>query len=209
MLSYHTPQVYMPDSDTALPQIPSRYRPRAGPVIPSVAPNLSIQVSGCPSPSQAFTISDLVLPGQAPEPTQGTSWPGPAVYICIGCRHKGAYFVATLAPAIIAIAKQESVPSPTHLSMLPAHQTLKESGLGGLFRGMGAPLATVALFNAVLFATRGQMEQLLAHDDGAATHRCMHIHLFRAGIYISHLAQVRLRQQSREWSGGHKWTSCI
>jgi hypothetical protein len=31
---------------------------------------------------------------------------------------------------------------------------------------MGAPLATVALFNAVLFAARGQMQQLLQHTDG-------------------------------------------
>ena len=36
----------------------------------------------------------------------------------------------------------------------------------GLFKGLGAPLATVALFNAVLFATRGQMENLLVHEDG-------------------------------------------
>lgn len=45
-------------------------------------------------------------------------------------------------------------------------QTLKHEGLRGLFKGMGAPLATVALFNAVLFATRGQMEILLRHADG-------------------------------------------
>ena len=46
-------------------------------------------------------------------------------------------------------------------------QTLKHEGLRGLFKGMAAPLATVALFNAVLFATRGQMELLLQHEDGA------------------------------------------
>ena len=45
-------------------------------------------------------------------------------------------------------------------------QTLASEGVRGLFRGMAAPLATVALFNAVLFATRGQMERLLAHPDG-------------------------------------------
>lgn len=45
-------------------------------------------------------------------------------------------------------------------------QTLASDGIKGLFKGMGAPLATVALFNAVLFATRGQMEKLLAHSDG-------------------------------------------
>lgn len=35
-----------------------------------------------------------------------------------------------------------------------------------LFRGMGAPFATVAVYNAVLFAARGQMESILAHADG-------------------------------------------
>jgi solute carrier family 25 carnitine/acylcarnitine transporter 20/29 len=33
--------------------------------------------------------------------------------------------------------------------------TLRDEGVRGLYRGMGAPLATVALFNAVLFASRG------------------------------------------------------
>ena len=37
-----------------------------------------------------------------------------------------------------------------------------------MYRGMGAPLATVALFNAVLFSVRGKMERLLAHADGSA-----------------------------------------
>lgn len=45
-------------------------------------------------------------------------------------------------------------------------QTLAEQGVRGLFKGMGAPLATVAFFNAVLFASRGQMEQWLKHEDG-------------------------------------------
>lgn len=45
-------------------------------------------------------------------------------------------------------------------------QTLASDGIRGLFKGMGAPLATVALFNAILFATRGQMEKILAHSDG-------------------------------------------
>lgn len=46
-------------------------------------------------------------------------------------------------------------------------QTLASDGIRGLFKGMGAPLATVALFNAILFATRGQMERILAHSDGS------------------------------------------
>lgn len=33
--------------------------------------------------------------------------------------------------------------------------TLRDEGVRGVYRGMGAPLATVALFNAVLFASRG------------------------------------------------------
>lgn len=46
-------------------------------------------------------------------------------------------------------------------------KTLAEQGPRGLFKGMGAPLATVAFFNAVLFTSRGQMEQLLKHEDGS------------------------------------------
>ena len=38
--------------------------------------------------------------------------------------------------------------------------------MASLFRGMGAPFATVAVYNAVLFAARGQMESILAHADG-------------------------------------------
>eukprot|EP00882_Tetradesmus_deserticola_P004852 GHRQ01005113.1.p1 GENE.GHRQ01005113.1~~GHRQ01005113.1.p1 ORF type:complete len:336 (+),score=170.92 GHRQ01005113.1:85-1008(+) len=48
-----------------------------------------------------------------------------------------------------------------------AKQTLLREGFKGLYKGMSAPLATVALFNAVLFASRGQMEVLLAHKDGS------------------------------------------
>lgn len=40
-------------------------------------------------------------------------------------------------------------------------QTLAAEGPRGLYKGMGAPLATVAAFNAVLFTVRGQMEALL------------------------------------------------
>ncbi|WIA31880.1 hypothetical protein OEZ86_002745 [Tetradesmus obliquus] len=48
-----------------------------------------------------------------------------------------------------------------------AKQTITREGFKGLYKGMSAPLATVALFNAVLFASRGQMEVLLAHKDGS------------------------------------------
>ncbi|XP_074358698.1 mitochondrial carnitine/acylcarnitine carrier-like protein [Apium graveolens] len=40
-------------------------------------------------------------------------------------------------------------------------QTIATEGAGGLFKGMGAPLATVAALNAILFTARGQMEALL------------------------------------------------
>ena len=46
-------------------------------------------------------------------------------------------------------------------------QTVSQGGMTSLFRGMGAPFATVAVYNAVLFAARGQMESILAHADGA------------------------------------------
>ena len=45
-------------------------------------------------------------------------------------------------------------------------QTLAQEGIKGIYKGVSAPLATVALFNAVLFASRGQMEVLLKHADG-------------------------------------------
>ena len=43
---------------------------------------------------------------------------------------------------------------------------MAEGGVYSLFRGMGAPFATVAFYNAILFAVRGQMESMLAHPDG-------------------------------------------
>ncbi|XVF11039.1 hypothetical protein REPUB_Repub07fG0235000 [Reevesia pubescens] len=45
-------------------------------------------------------------------------------------------------------------------------QTLAAEGPRGLYKGMGAPLATVAAFNAVLFTVRGQMEALLRSEPG-------------------------------------------
>lgn len=46
-------------------------------------------------------------------------------------------------------------------------QTIAAEGPRGLYKGMGAPLATVAAFNAVLFTVRGQMEILLKSEPGA------------------------------------------
>ncbi|XP_010494865.1 PREDICTED: mitochondrial carnitine/acylcarnitine carrier-like protein [Camelina sativa] len=45
-------------------------------------------------------------------------------------------------------------------------QTVAAEGPRGLFKGMGAPLATVAAFNAVLFTVRGQMEGLFRSEAG-------------------------------------------
>ncbi|KAM0059796.1 putative mitochondrial carrier domain superfamily [Helianthus debilis subsp. tardiflorus] len=46
-------------------------------------------------------------------------------------------------------------------------KTVAAEGAGGLYKGMGAPLATVAAFNALLFSVRGQMETLLRSSPGA------------------------------------------
>ncbi|GFP96769.1 mitochondrial carnitine/acylcarnitine carrier-like protein [Phtheirospermum japonicum] len=46
-------------------------------------------------------------------------------------------------------------------------QTIAAEGPGGLYKGMGAPLATVAAFNALLFTVRGQLEGLLRSESGA------------------------------------------
>ena len=46
-------------------------------------------------------------------------------------------------------------------------KTVAAEGAGGLFKGMGAPLATVAAFNAVLFSVRGQMEAFLRSAPGS------------------------------------------
>jgi hypothetical protein len=45
-------------------------------------------------------------------------------------------------------------------------QTIAAERPRGLYKGMGAPLATVAAFNALLFAARGQMEALLRTEPG-------------------------------------------
>lgn len=47
-------------------------------------------------------------------------------------------------------------------------------GVRGFFKGLSAPLVTVAAFNAVLFAAKGSMERLLAHTDGDVCNLIMH-----------------------------------
>ncbi|XP_047055773.1 mitochondrial carnitine/acylcarnitine carrier-like protein [Lolium rigidum] len=82
-------------------------------------------------------------------------------------------------------------------------QTIAAEGPGGLYKGMGAPLATVAAFNAVLFTVRGQMETLLRSEPGVAlTINQQVIAGAGAGVAVSFLAcpteliKCRLQAQS-------------
>lgn len=52
-------------------------------------------------------------------------------------------------------------------AMDAVRQTVAAEGPRGLYKGMGAPLATVAAFNAVLFTVRGQTEAFLRPESGA------------------------------------------
>eukprot|EP00250_Pteridium_aquilinum_P024620 c29342_g1_i1 orf=239-1186(+) len=82
-------------------------------------------------------------------------------------------------------------------------QTLASEGPRGLYKGMGAPLATVAAFNAVLFTARGQMEALLRHGPGVPlTISQQFVCGAGAGVAVSFLAcpteliKCRLQAQS-------------
>ncbi|KAK7366926.1 hypothetical protein VNO80_08929 [Phaseolus coccineus] len=82
-------------------------------------------------------------------------------------------------------------------------QTVAAEGPRGLYKGMGAPLATVAAFNAILFTVRGQMETLLRSHPGATlTVNQQVICGAGAGIAVSFLAcpteliKCRLQAQS-------------
>ncbi|ERN00268.1 mitochondrial carnitine/acylcarnitine carrier-like protein [Amborella trichopoda] len=82
-------------------------------------------------------------------------------------------------------------------------KTLAAEGPFGLYKGMGAPLATVAAFNAVLFTVRGQMEKLLRSEPGVPlTVRQQVVAGAGAGVAVSFLAcpteliKCRLQAQS-------------
>ncbi|KAL9422712.1 hypothetical protein AB3S75_034901 [Citrus x aurantiifolia] len=82
-------------------------------------------------------------------------------------------------------------------------QTIAAEGPRGLYKGMGAPLATVAAFNALLFTVRGQMEALLRSQPGAPlTVNQQIICGAGAGVAVSFLAcpteliKCRLQAQS-------------
>ncbi|KAH7578637.1 hypothetical protein JRO89_XS01G0408600 [Xanthoceras sorbifolium] len=82
-------------------------------------------------------------------------------------------------------------------------QTIAAEGPRGLYKGMGAPLATVAAFNALLFTVRGQMEAILRTQPGAPlTVNQQVIAGAGAGVAVSFLAcpteliKCRLQAQS-------------
>ncbi len=82
-------------------------------------------------------------------------------------------------------------------------KTLAAEGPKGLYKGMGAPLATVAVFNAVLFTARGQMEALLRDPSGSPLSASQQIVAGAgAGIAVSFVAcptelvKCRLQAQS-------------
>ncbi|KAJ0914072.1 putative mitochondrial carrier domain protein [Helianthus annuus] len=68
-------------------------------------------------------------------------------------------------------------------------KTLAAEGASGLYKGMGAPLATVAAFNALLFTVRGQMETLLrSAPDAPLTVNQQFVAGAGAGVAVSFLA---------------------
>jgi len=88
-------------------------------------------------------------------------------------------------------------------AMDAVRQTIASEGPRGLYKGMGAPLATVAAFNALLFTVRGQMEALLRSEPGAPlTINQQVICGAGAGVAVSFLAcpteliKCRLQAQS-------------
>ncbi|MQL99248.1 hypothetical protein Taro_031967 [Colocasia esculenta] len=94
--------------------------------------------------------------------------------------------------------------SPKYSGAMDAvKQTISAEGPRGLYKGMGAPLATVAAFNAVLFTARGQMESLLRSEPGVPLSVNQQIICGAgAGIAVSFLAcpteliKCRLQAQS-------------
>ncbi|VAH17463.1 unnamed protein product [Triticum turgidum subsp. durum] len=106
--------------------------------------------------------------------------------------------------------KLQSQPSPAPGQLLKyagafdaVKQTVVAEGPRGLYKGMGAPLATVAAFNALLFTVRGQMETLLRSEPGAPlTVKQQVVAGAGAGLAVSFLAcpteliKCRLQAQS-------------
>ncbi|GAA0171270.1 transporter [Lithospermum erythrorhizon] len=94
-------------------------------------------------------------------------------------------------------------------AMDAVRQTVAAEGPRGLYKGMGAPLATVAAFNAVLFSVRGQMETVLRSEPGVPlTVKQQFIAGAGAGVAVSFLAcptellKCRLQAQGSVASAG-------
>lgn len=94
-------------------------------------------------------------------------------------------------------------------AMDAVRQTIAAEGPSGLYKGMGAPLATVAAFNAVLFTVRGQMEALLRSEPGVPlTINQQIVAGAGAGLAVSFLAcpteliKCRLQAQSTMATAG-------
>lgn len=101
-------------------------------------------------------------------------------------------------------------------AMDAVRQTIAAEGPRGLYKGMGAPLATVAAFNAVLFTVRGQMEALMRTEPGASlTVQQQVICGAGAGVAVSFLAcpteliKCRLQAQSALASSSSSATGAI
>ncbi|XP_042510503.1 mitochondrial carnitine/acylcarnitine carrier-like protein [Macadamia integrifolia] len=104
--------------------------------------------------------------------------------------------------------QSQPIPSPGQLpkysgAIDAVKKTIATEGPRGLYKGMGAPLATVAAFNAVLFTVRGQMEALLRSEPGAPLSvRQQVVCGAGAGVVVSFLAcpteliKCRLQAQS-------------
>eukprot|EP00252_Welwitschia_mirabilis_P024532 TRINITY_DN7314_c0_g1_i1.p1 TRINITY_DN7314_c0_g1~~TRINITY_DN7314_c0_g1_i1.p1 ORF type:complete len:301 (-),score=51.58 TRINITY_DN7314_c0_g1_i1:695-1597(-) len=95
-------------------------------------------------------------------------------------------------------------------------QTVASEGPRGLYKGMGAPLATVAAFNAVLFTARGQMEALIRTEPGSPLSVRQQILCGAgAGVAVSFLAcpteliKCRLQAQSALAMTGGSGTATI
>jgi hypothetical protein len=89
-------------------------------------------------------------------------------------------------------------------------QTVAAEGPRGLYKGMGAPLATVAAFNALLFTARGQMESLLRSDPGVPlTAKQQFVAGAGAGVAASFLACPTELIKCRSVAHHHISASCL
>ncbi|EOA13775.1 hypothetical protein CARUB_v10026869mg [Capsella rubella] len=93
-------------------------------------------------------------------------------------------------------------------------QTVAAEGPKGLYKGMGAPLATVAALNAVLFTVRGQMEGLFRSEAGVPlTISQQFVCGAGAGVAVSFLAcpteLIKCRLQAQGGLAGTSTTGSV